>query len=209
VGTDWVRVGSEKVTTKTRVLLRCACGRESRVLVFTIIGGQSRRCRSCAAKARYDRVGRVGRLANPSRGRKPVSQDEDVRRTMTEARQRCTNENNASYHNYGGRGIQFNFPSVRAGVEWVIRELGPRPEGRTLDRIDNDGHYEPGNLRWATRSDQCYNRREFAISETGARIRALKKRRMDLTRETVRTWVSLGLTDEEILGKDKYARADV
>lgn len=128
---------------------------------------------------------------------------------MVEARQRCTNERNASYRNYGGRGIKFNFSSARAGAEWVIQTIGYRPEGRTLDRIDNDGHYEPGNLRWATRAEQGYNRREFAISETGARIRALKRRRTDLSYETVRTWVNRGLTDEEILGKDKYARADV
>lgn len=58
-------------------------------------------------------------------------------------------------------------------VEYIHMELGPRPEGLTLDRRNNDGHYEPGNLRWATKSEQSYNRRDRPNS-TGEKFIGIK-----------------------------------
>jgi hypothetical protein len=69
------------------------------------------------------------------------------------------------YRYYGGRGITMYAPWVNdstAFINWVESNLGPRPQGHTLDRIDNDGNYEPGNLRSATRAVQLRNRRPKA-----------------------------------------------
>lgn len=70
-----------------------------------------------------------------------------------QAKRRCTNPSYPRYDRYGGRGIEFRFGSY----EEFIAELGPRPEGMTLDRINPDGHYEPGNVRWASWSEQRRN----------------------------------------------------
>jgi hypothetical protein len=73
---------------------------------------------------------------------------------------RCYRETFPSFKNYGARGIRVfdgwrEDPAAFAG--WLAENLGPRPEGHTLDRIDSDGNYEPGNLRWASRSEQSHN----------------------------------------------------
>ncbi len=73
--------------------------------------------------------------------------------------QRCLNKNNDAYENYGGRGIS-------VCDWWVLRfenfltDMGERPAGKTLDRIDNDGDYEATNCRWATNTEQCHNMRK-------------------------------------------------
>ena len=82
------------------------------------------------------------------------------------AKQRVTNPNNPRFRDYGERGIIMC-------TEWLdnfvsfLRHIGPRPDGMTLDRIDNDGNYEPGNVRWATRSEQQSNRRRQRVRLNG------------------------------------------
>ena len=79
-------------------------------------------------------------------------------RAYVRAKQRCNPQsNNPKYRkHWSGRGIQFRFPTF----ECFLAEIGPRPgPGYSLDRINNDGHYEPGNVRWATVLEQRHNRR--------------------------------------------------
>ena len=83
-------------------------------------------------------------------------------------KQRCFDKTNLAY---GGRGITM-YPewvnSYESFESWILANLGERPDGMTLDRRDNDGNYEPGNLRWATRKMQVDNRRNpVVITNTG------------------------------------------
>lgn len=75
---------------------------------------------------------------------------------------RCTNPNDAAFFRYGGRGIEVS-SRYRSFVNFFA-DLGPRPSpALTLERIDNSGHYEPGNVKWATRTEQAHNRRARSI----------------------------------------------
>lgn len=95
------------------------------------------------------------------------------------AKGRCTNPRNRSYKDYGARGIQFRFNSFQEFLD----EVGLRPLPQySLDRINNDGHYEKGNLQWANKKAQANNRRLYhetlvnkiaALETENARLREL------------------------------------
>jgi hypothetical protein len=73
---------------------------------------------------------------------------------------RCLRSTATGYQNYGGRGITV-CERWRGSFANFLADMGPRPEGMSLDRINNDGNYEPGNCRWATAKEQTDNRRPF------------------------------------------------
>ena len=79
--------------------------------------------------------------------------------TWSNVFQRTTNSNHPRFCDYGGRGITLHpdWLDSRTFIRQVVEEIGERPEGMTLDRIDNDDGYKPGNIRWATGSEQQSN----------------------------------------------------
>lgn len=97
--------------------------------------------------------------------------------TWKHIQRRCYSESSPHYRWYGARGISLfeEWRETKRGrgagqafrrfAAWVEENLGQRPEGLTLDRIDVNGNYEPGNLRWATSSEQSFNRRPYTQKE--------------------------------------------
>ena len=78
------------------------------------------------------------------------------------AKQRCQNPKDRQYRNYGKRGIEFRFFSAMVMGLWVMKHLGLRRE-MEIDRINNGAHYEPGNLRYASRRLNCANKRGSVV----------------------------------------------
>lgn len=87
----------------------------------------------------------------------PQEAERPTYRTWRSMIARCTQPSCEGYHKYGGRGISV-CDRWRVFARF-LEDMGLRPEGRTLDRINNDGNYEPGNCRWATVEEQCNNTR--------------------------------------------------
>ncbi len=117
----------------------------------------------CCKAAYYARPGKreLARAAT-KRHRQTHPRSREMSSFMA-ARRRCRSPKSSSFSNYGGRGIEFRF----ADFKHFLRVLGQRPKGTTLDRFpDVNGHYEPGNVRWATHRQQTANRRPELISGT-------------------------------------------
>lgn len=119
-----------------------------------------------------------------------------------EMRQRCRNPNHEMWRFYGGRGISVS-PRWNS-FQRFIEDIGPRPTSRhTIDRYpDNDGNYEPGNVRWATSKQQASNtRRNIRVDVRGENMTLMQAvERYGGIYGTVLARIRRGLTPEKALG---------
>lgn len=91
--------------------------------------------------------------------------------------QRCTNPRQPSYPRYGGRGINI-CDRWRRSFAAFLEDVGPRPSPQhSIDRVDNDGNYEPSNCRWATAAEQRLNQRPRGPNRSAASLRRREERK--------------------------------
>lgn len=124
---------------------RCVCGYEGVVAATYLRRGKSLKCQGCSQ-----------RLAANARKDHGESNSTVEYRAYRGAKSRCENPKRREFKHYGGRGIEFRF----ATFPDFLAEVGRRPSPKhSIDRIDVNGHYEPGNVRWASQTTQDFNKR--------------------------------------------------
>lgn len=120
-------------------------------------------------------------------------------RAWCDMRQRCLNHSNPRYSDYGGRGIKIC-------QRWdsflnFLADMGIKPPGMSIGRIDNNGDYSPGNCRWESREQQQRNRRNSRILEwNGVRLTAVEwAEKLGMKENAIRSRIRKNWTVEKII----------
>lgn len=139
---------------------RCICGNSIVVRLCSLTSGSTK---SCGCLNKESRI-----LANTGNTKAKTHglSKHYLYQTWSTMKQRCTNINHAKYYLYGARGIRVCDSWIHS-FEQFLKDMGDRPKGFTLNRIDNNGDYCPENCEWQSYSIQNSNRRKYKRKATG------------------------------------------
>ncbi len=145
------------VDGRSKWLCQCDCGKQKVIGLKALRSGNTQSCGCLASEKSSER-----RLTH---GHTRHHQPSSTYLSWHSMRQRCLNPNDPDYSRYGGRGI---IVCERwEDFQNFLTDMGERPEGLTLERIENDGNYSPDNCIWATRKQQANNRQDAWIARRG------------------------------------------
>jgi hypothetical protein len=173
------------------VRCRCACGAETVVLVHSLRSGHTKSC-GCTRRESVIRAGHANKIHGATHGL--------AWKTYYAMLDRCLKPENPGFKRYGGRGIVVCDRWKDSFLNF-LQDMGPRPAGLTLERINNDEGYSPENCRWATYAEQANNRSSSqlieALGETLTRSQWAK--RTGIQAQTIAYRIKAGWSAEKAL----------
>lgn len=187
--------------SSARWLVRCDCGKEKTIWQQQITGGNRRFTKSCGCLALE-----LNKTRNLKHGACRSGQVTALYGIWVAMRGRCRNPNAAGYATHGGRGI--SVCKQWESFEQFAEDVGIRPSSlHSLDRINNDGNYEPGNVRWATEAQQQRNTRRNRFVKIGHERLCLTDaaKRLGIARSTLRRRLRV-MSEEDAVRCGKYQR---
>lgn len=180
-------------------LCRCDCGNIVGCVATKMKAGKKTSC-GCALREKNRILNTKHGHGSQRVGRSPEYQ------SWRSMRERCLNPNHSQFRYYGGRGVSIcerwlTGTDGATGFECFLRDMGPRPPSKTLDRIDGHGNYEPLNCRWAVAKRQIRNRSNSVSVSIGGVQHNLadycESKNLDI--RIVRIRLQSGATDEEAI----------
>lgn len=169
---DCVFLGyAEKIDKFSRGRFKCFCGNEFENRISRVSSGGSCGCKKIAHGKKSTAWLTQALTKHGYSLSKSVRSEYSTWNTM---KARCLNPKNKSFHSYGGRGISLCDRWLKFNN--FIIDMGDKPSTRhSIDRINNDGNYEPGNCRWATRKEQGRNMRSNRLITHDGQIKCLSE----------------------------------
>lgn len=184
-----------------RLSCRCECGRLTTVTLTHLSTGHSTSCgcwRREAGRRNGKATGTHRKTGTPTFN------------SWESMRARCSNPLSAHYAIYGGRGIRV-CQRWSDSFQAFLDDMGERPAGTTIDRIDNSGNYEPGNCRWATPTEQARNKRNNVVLEFDDKSLCVPEwaERTGLPQHVIRSRLRRGWTVPETLSAALNSRPSI
>lgn len=170
----------------------CECGKYTTVFSTSLVGGFTRSCGCFHADNAHEHAKTHGAS---------YTKEYSSWKSM---KVRCLNPKYPKYHMYGGRGITIHQAWIDSFPEF-LRYMGYRPRGTSLDRIDVNGNYEPGNVRWATYKQQARNQQKSSYLTLNGETKHIREwaDEIGVTPTSIKSFMKTGKTLGEYIAFKK------